>query len=98
VETDGKGPGAASEPDFKLVHTANGEMEAQGLRSVLEAAGIPVVLRFEAAARYYPVTIDGLGAVKLMVPADRLEEAKAILETPAETVEEDEDAGGQQTT
>jgi len=89
MESKRRGSGAMPEPDLKVVWTASGEMEAEGLRSALEAAGIPVMLRFEAAARYYPVTVDGLGAVKIMVPADRLEEAKMILDTPAETIEED---------
>ena len=89
MESKESSSGAAPEPDLEVVHTASGEMEAEGLRSALEAAGIPVVLRFEAAARYYPVTVDGLGAVRIMVPADRLEEARMILDTPAETIEED---------
>jgi len=89
MESKRRGSRAAPEPDLQVVCTASGEMEAEGLRSALEAAGIPVMLRFEAAARYYPVTVDGLGAVRIMVPADRLEEARMILDTPAETIEED---------
>ena len=72
--------------DMAVVYTANGEMEAHGIRTALEAAEIPVHLNFEAAAKLYAVTVDGLGAVKIMVPLDRLEEARAIIETPAELV------------
>ncbi len=89
MELKKQGRGAAPESDLKVVCTASGEMEAEGIRSALEAAGIPVMLKYEAAARYYPVTVDGLGAVEVVVPADRLEEARTILDTPAETIEED---------
>jgi hypothetical protein len=63
--------------------TANGEVEAETIRSALEAAGIPAELRMEAAQRLFAVTVDGLGAVRILVPADLLDEAKAILENPA---------------
>ncbi|MBM3308172.1 MAG: DUF2007 domain-containing protein [Candidatus Eisenbacteria bacterium] len=69
--------------DLRVVYTAGGEMEAQAIRSMLEAAGIPVELRMEPATRLYAVTVDGLGAVGIAVPADRLDEARTLIETPA---------------
>ncbi len=75
--------------EFEVVYTANGEAEAHGIKSALEAAGIPAELRIGAVMKLFPVTVDGLGAVKVMVPADRLEEAKVILETPAEVIDEE---------
>ena len=77
---------------LEVVYTANGEMEAQAIRSALEAAGIPAELKMEAAQKLFAVTVDGLGAVKVMVPADRIEEARSIVENPAATLEEP-DAG-----
>ncbi|MBD3347568.1 MAG: hypothetical protein GF400_00030 [Candidatus Eisenbacteria bacterium] len=94
----GRGPGgreqnggSVSEPerseewanDFQVVHTANGEAEAHGIRATLEAAGVPVRVKVQAATKLFPVTVDGLGAVKILVPRDRLEEAREIIETPA---------------
>jgi hypothetical protein len=72
--------------EMKVACTTNGEMEAVAIKSALEAAGIQVELNFESLAKQLPVTVDGLGAVKVMVPADKLEEAKAIIATPAEPV------------
>jgi hypothetical protein len=72
--------------EMTVVYTANGEMEAQALRSVLEAAGIPVELDMEAATKLFAVTVDGLGAVRIKVPAECAEEAKAVLETPAQPI------------
>lgn len=74
------------ESEMVVVHTANGEMEAQALKSVLEAAGIPAELDMESATKLFVVTVDGLGAVKIKVPADRAEEARAVLATPAEPI------------
>jgi hypothetical protein len=76
--------------------TANGEIEAQTMKSALEAAGIPAELRIEAAQKLFAVTVDGLGAVRVMVPVEQLEEARAVLENPAsvlenESVEDEED-------
>jgi hypothetical protein len=76
--------------DLKVVYTACGEMEAQSIKSMLEAAGIPVELRLEAATRLYAVTVDGLGAVGVAVPADRAEEARMLIETPAVTLDDGE--------
>lgn len=73
---------------YEVAYTASGEMEAQGIKSMLEAAGIPVELGMEAATKLYVVTVNGLGAVKVLVPAGRLEEARMLIETPAEPLEE----------
>ncbi|MBN2565014.1 MAG: DUF2007 domain-containing protein [Candidatus Eisenbacteria bacterium] len=69
--------------------TASGEMEAETIKSALEAAGIPTELRIEAAQRLFAVTVDGLGAVRVLVPTDRLQEAKAIIENPASPLEQE---------
>lgn len=84
--------------DMDVVYTANGEMEAQGIRAALEAAGIPVHLNFESAGKLYAVTIDGLGAVRIMVPIDRVEEAKEIIATPAEPIADGQQDEGDEST
>lgn len=79
----------SNQPDMEVAWTANGEMEANALKSVLEAAGIPTRLECESASKLFVVTVDGLGAVKIMVPADRVDEAKEILRTPPDAISED---------
>jgi hypothetical protein len=79
----------APSSDMVVVCTTNGEIEAQTIRSALEAAGIPAELRMEAAGTLFAVTVNGLGAVRVVVPSDRLEEARAILENPASPLEGD---------
>lgn len=80
---------------FEVVYTASGEMEAQAIRSVLEAAGIPARLKMEAAQQLFAVTVDGLGAVKVMVPADRMEEARSVIENPAAPIDGQEGSESQ---
>jgi hypothetical protein len=54
-------------------------MEAQIIKGRLESEGIPVLLSYESAGLIYGLTVDGLGAVKIMVPKHLAEEAKEIL-------------------
>ena len=89
-EPDAGGSSESHELAYDEVCTANGEVEANGIRSALEAAGIPVELQYESVSTVLPVSVDGLGAVKVMVPSERLAEARTIIETPAEPVGQDE--------
>jgi len=59
-----------------------GRIEADVLKSYLEAEGVPVELFQEAVGQHvFPTTIDGLGHVQIFVPKEKLEEAKTLLET-----------------
>jgi hypothetical protein len=58
----------------------NGRMEADLLKSYLEAHGIQVELFQEAVGQHiYPVAIDGLGRVQFFVSKDQYFEARQIL-------------------
>ncbi len=66
---------------YELLTEVNGRMEADMLKSYLEAEGIRVEMFQEAIGHnIYPVTIDGLGRVQLFVPKEQAKEAKEILE------------------
>jgi hypothetical protein len=78
--------------DLAVVYVASGEMEALTVKSVLEGAGIEATLKMEAVTKLLAMTIDGLGAVEVLVPAERLDEARAILDTPAEVVEDPDES------
>lgn len=63
----------------KLTET-NGRMEADILKSYLEAEGVQVELIQEAVGHHiYPVTIDGLGRVQLFVSNEQIKLAKELL-------------------
>jgi hypothetical protein len=63
----------------KLIET-NGRMQADVLKSYLEAEGVHVELFQEAVGHHiYPVMIDGLGRVQLFVSKEQFTLAKELL-------------------
>jgi len=85
----GKGDAVAKRKEFVVVHVAQGELEANVMKSHLECEGIPVVLQFESVGRVFGLTVDGLGEIKILVPPELAEEAKKIIE-PKEINQTDE--------
>jgi hypothetical protein len=67
------------DPRLTCVRTCQGLDVAQIYRSKLEAMEIPVLLQYESAGVIYGITVDGLGAVRVMVPAQYADEAMALL-------------------
>jgi hypothetical protein len=81
-----------TEEKLVRVHTCQGWDLAQIFKGKLEAAGIPVLLQYESLGLVYGITVDGLGAVRIMVPETYASEAKALLEDDAGVQDEN---GGQ---
>lgn len=77
-----------------------GELEAELLRGLLEAQGIPVILNQEGAGRAYGLNVGPLGTVQILVPASAVQNARQVLDDyyagkfeglgPGESAEEDE--------
>lgn len=61
------------------VFVASGELEAQQVRAFLEAAGIPTVERGEALRKTHGLTVDGLGAVEILVDERNAAQARELL-------------------
>lgn len=61
------------------IATANGEFHAQQIRAFLEAHGITCAFRGEALRLTHGFTVDGLGQVEILVPADQAERARSLL-------------------
>lgn len=58
-----------------------GRLEADVIKSYLEAEGVPVELFQESVGHSaFPTTIDGLGRVQLFVPKEKVEEARKLFE------------------
>jgi rRNA maturation endonuclease Nob1 len=70
-------PPPAGNPDIKLVvvYLAQGEIDAQVVRSLLEANGIDCSLSGESVRLTHGLTVDGLAQVKILVRED--DEARA---------------------
>ena len=68
------------------VFVASGEIHAQQVRAFLEAAGIETIERGEALRNTHGLTIDGIGAVEILVAeadADRARDLLAAAEAGA---------------
>jgi len=74
---------------WELLVEVYGFLEADAIKSLLEAEGIGVQLFQEAVGRYaYPVTVDGFGRVQIFVPKDKAVEAHEWLKVYREGVEQ----------
>ena len=62
------------------VCVVSGEFEAQQVRAFLEASGIPTAVSGETLRQTHGLSIDGLGAVKILVADCDLERARSLLE------------------
>ncbi|MDM7914622.1 MAG: DUF2007 domain-containing protein [Candidatus Eisenbacteria bacterium] len=64
---------------LEVVYRASGMIEAEIVKGYLDAQGIPSELEYESAGKVYGLTMDGLGEVRVRVPADFVEEAREAL-------------------
>jgi len=78
--------------EFKLVtiYRSMGMLAAEVIKSKLESAGIPAMLKYEAVGQVLGLTVDGLGLVEVQVPEEWAEDAEALI---VEDAEDDIDAG-----
>jgi hypothetical protein len=65
--------------ELRSVFVASGEIHAQQVRAFLESAGIHSSERGEALRHTHGLTIDGLGAVEIMVAERDAERARDLL-------------------
>ena len=65
--------------DHVVVATVQGQFAEAQVRSFLEAQGISTAVRGEALRATHGLSIDGLGAVQILVARGQAEEARALL-------------------
>lgn len=65
--------------DLVTVYTAQGLLQAEVIKGKLESAGIPVLLAYESVGPIYGLTVDGLGQVRVQVPARYADDAQVVL-------------------
>lgn len=75
--------------DWEIVLTVGTEEEAALVAGFLEAAGIDAEIE-SLLFHQEPVTFGRLGEVRVRVPADRLDEARAALAAAPEAAADDE--------
>ena len=71
----------AGDPKVELVEVfkAQGEMEAQVIRSILEGDGIESMLSGESVRLTHGLTVDGLAEVKILVREDEETRAREVI-------------------
>ena len=65
--------------ELQRVFVANGEVHAQQICAFLEASGIEVTLHGESLRHTHGLTLDGLGAVEILVPESDADRARGLL-------------------
>ncbi|MFC1984089.1 putative signal transducing protein [Chloroflexota bacterium] len=73
------------ESNFIIITKVQGDTIANVLKTHLESEGIPVLLQYESLGQDYGITVEsiaveGLGEVRILVPQERAEEARIIIE------------------
>jgi hypothetical protein len=63
----------------RCVFVANGQTQAEQVRTFLQAAGVSAVLRGESLSKTHGLTLDGLGRVEILVSDGDEEQARALL-------------------
>ena len=66
---------------LRTVFVANGEIQAQQVLTFLEAAGIAAIERGETLRNTHGLTVDGLGAVEILVPEADGAHARELLDS-----------------
>jgi len=61
------------------VYRAEGEMQAQVIKGLLESYGIPCLLKSRAAHSVHMFVVDGMGEVKVMVGESVAEKARGLI-------------------
>jgi hypothetical protein len=65
---------------LRCVFVASGEIQAQQVRTFLEAAGIPAAQRGESLRHTHGLTLDGIGAVEILVAEVDADRARSLLD------------------
>jgi len=75
---------------FEVVYRASGMMEAEVIKGRLESSGIPAALDSESSM--LPFSVSNMGEVRILVQAERAEDARDLLGAGSDE-EEDEELG-----
>jgi hypothetical protein len=63
----------------EVVYVAEGRLQAESVKILLESFGITAFINQESAGTTYGLTVGFLGEVEVIVPLSQVEEAKKII-------------------
>jgi hypothetical protein len=67
-------------PELTVVRIEHGMLRAQVIKTKLEDAGIPVLLKYESVGPVIGITVDGIGEVRILVPSQYADAARELIE------------------
>lgn len=67
-------------PELTVVRVEHGMLRAQVIKTKLEDAGIPVLLKYESVGPVIGITVDGIGEVRILVPSRYADAARELIE------------------
>lgn len=65
---------------YKKVWIANGKLDAEMIRSLLESCDIPTLIFQESIGATYGMAFGQIGEAEIFVPKEKVKEAKEILD------------------
>ncbi len=72
-------PDDSAYSDYVVVATVHGPIEEAQICSFLQGNGIPTWVRGEAIRKTHGITVDGIGAAQVEVPAQFAEAARELI-------------------
>ncbi len=66
-------------PRNEVVFVANGMLEAESVKILLESFGITAYTNQESAGTVYGLTVGPLGEVEVIVPPEQIDDARKII-------------------
>lgn len=66
--------------EYILLVSVSGKLEAEIIHGMLQAYGVDAVMSHEAAASIYGLGVGPTAEVDILVPGDRINEAKQLLD------------------
>ena len=70
----------SKQPGLIEICATSGLLQAEIIKGKLESNDIPVLLEYESLGPVMGLTVDGLGEVRVLVPEDKAEMARALIE------------------
>ena len=67
-------------PELVVIFRTHSDIEAQIVRGLLESHGVMSVVSSDVPHSIFPLSVDGLGEVRIAVHAEEAEEAQRIIE------------------
>ena len=67
--------------DLIIIFRTHSDIEASIVRSLLESHGIPSIVSSDVPHSIFPLTVDGLGEVRISVRADAAEDAQRVIDS-----------------